>query len=60
MEAVSHHIEYISQDFHVIASVESIGNLVIFVDIQQHFLKKIKAQVTVSAEFMPERPDDAI
>lgn len=60
MEAVGHYIEDISQDFHVIARVKSIGNLVIFVDIQQDFLEKIEPQVTVSAEFMPERPDDAI
>lgn len=60
MEAVSHHVEDVSENLHVITSIEGVGNLAVFIDVQQNFLKKIEAQVAVGAELVSERPDNAI
>jgi hypothetical protein len=38
VKTVSHHIHNLSQHAHVIASVEFIGDLHIFVDVRQYFL----------------------
>lgn len=60
VEPVSHHVQNISEDFHVVTRVEEVGNWAVFVYVQQDLLKKFQPEVTVCAEFVPEGPDDAV
>ena len=34
VEAVSHDVQNVSEDFHVVARVEEVGNWTVFVDVQ--------------------------
>ena len=52
MEAIGHYIKDVSKNLHVITRIEDIGNLAVLIDVQQHFLKKLKTKITVGAKLM--------
>ena len=46
---VSHHVQNISENAHVVFGVEQVGDLLVFVNIVENVFQQVQTQITVSA-----------
>lgn len=60
VKPISHYVEDLSEDLHVVLLVKNVGDLSVFVDIRQHFLQLLQAEVGICAQLMSEGPNNAI